>query len=152
MREYEFSLTRILPHKDRIYESTIYVCEYPYSRIFYAVAAENISIQDFCWHIYYFCSLKLKIIFFLKLNRKIYNPHKDLFSNHLNILGKILDTQMKIYDNFLIVSDFNSDMTESAMENFCRTYHLHNLIKDRTCFRNLDNLTNFPKSFLNHKL
>ena len=46
-------------------------------------------------------------------------------------------------------------MTESAMENFCRTYHLHNLIKDPTCFKNLVKpscidllLTNFPKSFL----
>ena len=47
-----------------------------------------------------------------------YNPHKNLISNHLNILGKILDTQMKIYDNFLIVGDFNSEMTESDMENF----------------------------------
>ena len=48
MREYEFSLARILSYKNRIYESTIYVCEYPYSRIFYAVAAKNILIQDFC--------------------------------------------------------------------------------------------------------
>ena len=64
-----------------------------------------------------------------------YNPHKNLISNHLNILGKILDTQMKIYDNFLIVGDFNSEMTESAMKNFCGTYHLHNLIKDPTCFK-----------------
>ena len=32
-----------------------------------------------------------------------YNPYKNLISNHLNILGKILDTQMKIYDSFLIV-------------------------------------------------
>ena len=84
-----------------------------------------------------------------------YNPHKNLISNHLNILGKILDTQMKIYDNFLIVGDFNSEMTESAMEKFCGTYHLHNLIKDPTCFKNPDKpscidllLTNFPKSFL----
>ena len=84
-----------------------------------------------------------------------YNPHKNLISNHLNILRKILDTQMKIYDNFLIVGDFNSEMTESAMENFCGTYHLHNLIKDPTYFKNPDKpscidllLTNFPKSFL----
>ena len=27
------------------------------------------------------------------------NPHENLTSNHLNILGKILDTQMKIYKN-----------------------------------------------------
>ena len=84
-----------------------------------------------------------------------YNPHKNLISKHLNILEKILDTQMKIYDNFLIVGDFNSEMTESAMKNFCGTYHLHNLIKDPTCFKNPDKpscidllLTNFPKSFL----
>ena len=83
------------------------------------------------------------------------NPHKNLISNHLNILGKILDMQMKIYDNFLIVGDFNSEMTESAMENFCGTYHLHNLIKDQTCSKNLYRplcidllLTNFPKLFL----
>ena len=25
-----------------------------------------------------------------------YNPHKNLISNHLSILGKILDTQMKV--------------------------------------------------------
>ena len=67
-----------------------------------------------------------------------YNPHKNLISNHLNILGKILDAQMKIYDNFLVVGDFNSQMTESAMENFCGTHHLHNLIKDPTCFKNSD--------------
>ena len=84
-----------------------------------------------------------------------YNPHKNLISNHLNILGKILDTQMKIYDNFLIAGDFNSEMTESAMEHFCGIYHLHNLIKDPTCFKNPDRpsctdllLTNFSKSFL----
>ena len=84
-----------------------------------------------------------------------YNPHKNLISNHLNILGQILDMQMKIYTNFLIVCDFSSEMTGSAMENFCGTNHLYNLIKDPTCFKNPDKpscidliLTNFPKSFL----
>ena len=62
---------------------------------------------------------------------------------------------MKIYGNVLIAVDFNSEMTESAMENFCGTYHLHNFIKDPTCFKNPDKplcidllLTNFSKSFL----
>ena len=66
-----------------------------------------------------------------------------------------MDTQTKIYNNFLIVGDFSSEMTESAMENFCETYHLYNLIKDPTCFKNSDKpsridllLTNFPKSLL----
>ena len=45
-------------------------------------------------------------------------------------------------------------MTESATENFCGTYHQHNLIKDPTCFKNPDKplcidllLSNFSKSF-----
>ena len=37
------------------------------------------------------------------------HPHKNLISNHLNILEKILDTQMKIYDNFFIVGDCNPE-------------------------------------------
>ena len=36
---------------------------------------------------------------------------------------------MTIYDNFLVVGDFNSEMTESATGNDCGTHHLHNLIK-----------------------
>ena len=62
---------------------------------------------------------------------------------------------MKIYDNFLIVGDFISEMTESAMKNLCETYYLHNLIKDPTLFKNPDEpscidliLKNFPMSFL----
>ena len=84
-----------------------------------------------------------------------YNPHKNLLSNHLNILGKRLASPMKIYENFLIAGDFNSEMTDSAMEKFCVTYHLYNLIKDSTCFKNPDKpsciallLTKFSKSFL----
>ena len=63
--------------------------------------------------------------------------------------------QMKIYDNFLIVGAVNSEMTESALENFCGTYYLHNVIEDPTCFKNPDKLSyidllliNFPKSLL----
>ena len=63
-----------------------------------------------------------------------------------------MDTQIKIYENFLIVGNFSSEMIESAMENFRGTYHLHNLIKDPTCFKNPDKpscidllLTNFLK-------
>ena len=46
------------------------------------------------------------------------------------------EVYMKIYDNFLIVGDFNSEMAESTVDNFCGTYHLHNLIKDPKCFKN----------------
>ena len=73
----------------------------------------------------------------------------------LNILEKILDTHRKRYEIFFIVGDFNSEMVESAMQNFCGTYHLHNLIKDSIYFKNPEKpwcidllITNFPKPFL----
>ena len=63
----------------------------------------------------------------------------------------MLDTLVKICDNFFIVGDFNSGMSESAMENFSGTYSPNNLIKAPTCFKNpnkpscIDSiLTNFP--------
>ena len=88
-----------------------------------------------------------------------YNAQKNLISDDLNILGKVLDTQMKIYSNFLIADDFNSEMTESVLENFCGTYHLHNLIKDTSCIKIPDKpwcidllLTKLSSQFNNHKL
>ena len=58
---------------------------------------------------------------------------------------------MPKYDNFLILGDFNSEMSEDAMRDFSETY---NLINERTCFKNPCNpslidliLTNRPRSF-----
>ena len=63
---------------------------------------------------------------------------------------------MPIYDNFLLLVDFNSEMCEPAMINFCETYNLINLIKEPTCFKNPLNpssidliLTNRPRIFQN---
>ena len=45
-------------------------------------------------------------------------------------------------------------MTNNYLEEFCASYNLKNLIKESTCFKNIDNptlidhiLTNHPKSF-----
>ena len=51
---------------------------------------------------------------------------------------KIGNTQMKIYNNFLTVRDSNSEMTESAIKDFSGTNHLHNVIKNPTCFKSTD--------------
>ena len=62
-----------------------------------------------------------------------YNPTKG---NILNLLGPVLDHYMIKYDNFLILGDFNSEMSENAMKEFSDTYNLKNLIKEPTCFKN----------------
>ena len=39
------------------------------------------------------------------------------------------------------MGDFNSEMCEEPMDNFCSLYNLKNLIKSPTCFKNPDNPT-----------
>lgn len=85
-----------------------------------------------------------------------YNPDKHTINNFLGQLGPILDFYMPIYDNFLLLGDFNSEMCEPAMITFCETYSLINLIKEPTCFKNPLNpssidliLTNRPRIFQN---
>ena len=70
-----------------------------------------------------------------------YNAHKSNISNHLIYLGEKLDIPMSEYDNFLIVGDFNSEWSESAMSNFCETYQLHVFVKCFTCFKNPEKLS-----------
>ena len=63
---------------------------------------------------------------------------------------------MSKYDNFILLGDFNEEIKENAMMEFCETYNLSNLIKEPTCFKNPLNpssidviLTNHPRSFQN---
>ena len=61
---------------------------------------------------------------------------------------------MTKYDNFLLLGDFNSEMSESTMGDFGDTYNLTNLVTDSTCFKNPLNpsiidliLTNMARRF-----
>ena len=63
---------------------------------------------------------------------------------------------MPKYDNLILLGDFNIEMQENLMKDFCDTYDLINLIKDPTCFKNPLNpsiidliLTNRSRSFQN---
>ena len=83
-----------------------------------------------------------------------YNNNKQNIKNYLHDLGPILDHYMPKYDNFLLLGDFNSEIKESDMSEFCDIYNLKNLITGPTCFKNPLNpssidliLTNRPRSF-----
>mgnify|MGYP001793765379 FL=1 len=85
-----------------------------------------------------------------------YNPNKGLISSHLNTLGKTLDVMSSNYENIVLIGDFNVDMSNDYMKDFCELYHFKNLIKGPTCFKNFDNpssidliLTNKYRSFCN---
>ena len=67
-----------------------------------------------------------------------------------------MDNYSSKYDNFILLGDFNSEPTESAVRDFCEIYSCKNLIKDNTCFKNPSKpscidliITNRPKSFQN---
>ena len=83
-----------------------------------------------------------------------YNPHKDTISHFLCNVSMELDRHMINYDNVLILGDFNSEMSENAMKEFCEIYDLQNLINEPTCYKNANNpscidviLTNRKKIF-----
>ena len=85
-----------------------------------------------------------------------YNPHKDMITYFLIHVGNTLDKLLGDYDNIFILGDLNSTVTEPSMRDFCETYNLGNLIKEPTCYKNVNNpssidvmLTNRESSFHN---
>ena len=85
-----------------------------------------------------------------------YNPNKSLINKFTHDIGKVLDSFIGNYDNFLIVGDLNSETGESSMHDFCNSYNLHSLYHKSTCYKNPEKpscidlfLTNSPKSFQN---
>ena len=72
------------------------------------------------------------------------------------MLGSNLCHYLPCYDNILLLGDFNSEINEEALAEFCSLFNLSSLIKVPTCFKNPENpscidliLTNRPRSFQN---
>ena len=87
---------------------------------------------------------------------EIYNPHKEMTNTFLNIVGNSLNELCLKYENITIIGDFNCEMSDEVMQNFCNTYNFKCLVKEATCFKNVHNpscidliLTNRPLSFQN---
>ena len=83
-----------------------------------------------------------------------YNPKKNLKANHLNCIGRNLDSQLGQYENFTLMGNFNVESSDANMKDFCQIYGCKNIVKDKTCFKNPINptcidliITNRPKSF-----
>ena len=89
----------------------------------------------------------------------IYNPKGSQIVNFLNVINKNLGHYFSLYDNVILLGDFNAEITEEPMVEFSEIYNLKNLIKEPTCFKSLDNpscidliLTNRHNSFQNTKV
>ena len=85
-----------------------------------------------------------------------YNPHKRNIANFLKKLSTALDVYYTKYEHFLLLGDFNSEITEIAMSDFCASYNLKSLISLPTCYKNIEKptcidllLTNKARCFKN---
>ena len=74
----------------------------------------------------------------------------------MNSIGKNLDLLSGNYESIFLIGDFNADMENINLRNFCDLYKFKNLIKEPTRFKNPVNptcidlmLTNSHKSFQN---
>ena len=98
----------------------------------------------------------------LKLRKKkwllccSYNPHRRFISNHLIDIGKNLDLLSTNYDNILLLGDFNAEVENNFLKEFCDLYGIKSLIKIPTCYKIPANptcidliLTNSNQSFQN---
>ena len=83
-----------------------------------------------------------------------YNPKTSYIKNHLQLLSQSLNQYFLKYDNIIALGDFNAEMSNTHLQEFCAIFSLKNLIKKSTCFKSLEKptgidhfLTNHPKSF-----
>ena len=45
-----------------------------------------------------------------------YNPNRNIISNHLDLLRRKFDLYSAQYEHFIIVGDFNTEVTQTSMK------------------------------------
>ena len=104
---------------------------------------------------------------FIEINLR---SHKSLLfggynNQKVNILSFLKEIREKLniytvkYEDILLLGDFNSEVGENEMSEFCEDYNLKNLVEEPTCFKNPENpscidliLTNKKGSFCDTKV
>ena len=69
-------------------------------------------------------------------------------------MRKFLDLYSTKYENIIVLGDFNVEIQNKCMMDFCKSYSFRSLSSRPTCFKNLENsscidlvLTNSPNNF-----
>ena len=79
-----------------------------------------------------------------------YNPHLNNIKDHLVEIKKGLEFYSSKYENSIILGDFNAEVENIHLSEFCALFNLKNLVKEPTCFKNLDNPTSIDLILTNH--
>ena len=69
----------------------------------------------------------------------------------MNELGKVLDIYLHKYDLILLIGDFNSEISEKSMHDFCNVYNLESLSNTSTCFKKPENPSSIDLLLTNSK-
>ena len=67
-----------------------------------------------------------------------YHRPSQSYEYFFNNLDKALDTYSR-YDKVFLVGDFNIEISEQRIESFLYMHELCNLVKEKTCFKNMQN-------------
>ena len=59
-------------------------------------------------------------------------------SNHLSEIGKDHNVLTTKYD-IILMGDFNAELTDAGLSDFCEIYNPKNIVKEKTCFQNQNN-------------
>ena len=79
-----------------------------------------------------------------------YNPNKNVISNQLECLNRIMDEFSKNYENVIFLGDFNTCINDNEMTSFCSLNDLISLIDQPTCCKNPDKPTCIHLILMNH--
>ena len=85
-----------------------------------------------------------------------YNPCEGMISIHLAMLRKCIDNYLPMYENFIIMGDFNCEPKNNILVEFFNLLNFKNLVKEPTSYKNPENprlidliITNRSKMFQN---
>ena len=65
----------------------------------------------------------------------IYRPTLQNKQYFLENLSEIIDHYSNIYDNFIVIEDFNMEPNNTLLTSFMQSHNFYNLIKSNTCFK-----------------
>ena len=65
----------------------------------------------------------------------IYKPPLQNCQYFLDSLHNIIDFYSGVYDNHIVLGDFNMDVSHTSLSTFMEHHNYYNLIKNNTCFK-----------------
>ena len=68
-----------------------------------------------------------------------HNPSKDSISCFLGHVSEAIDTNMNMFENSIVIGDFNALSSDCSLCEFGDVYNLQNLIDEPTCYKNPNN-------------